>query len=292
MYGVGGERRLTEVELGLSGYRGSKPVRIGNGASTQNQFDVFGELLDLAWRWHLRGLSPDDDYWRFLCSLVNRAADIWKQPDQGMWEMRGAARHFVQSKAMCWVALQRGLDLARDSMRTAPTRKWRAARDELRATIERRGYSKKTGTFVQSFDSTELDAALLLLPTFEFVAWDDDRMVRTVDAIGERLTRDGLVLRYATSDGVRGGEAPFVACTFWYAECLARQGRVDLARESFDRAMSASNDLGLFSEEFDPRTGELLGNFPQGLTHLSHLTAAIAIVDASHIDDDSGALRR
>jgi len=284
MYGVGGERRLTEVELGLDGYRGSRPVRIGNGAATQHQFDVFGELLDLAWRWHERGQSPDDDYWRFLCSLVNRAADIWKQPDQGMWEIRGKPRHFVQSKAMCWVALQRGLDLARDSMRRAPTRKWRVARDELRATIERRGYSKRTGTFVQSFGSTELDASLLLLPAFDFVAWDDPRMVRTVDAIGEELMYDGLVLRYKTPDGLRGGEAPFVACTFWFAECLARQGRVDMAREAFDRAMGASNDLGLFSEEFDPRTGELLGNFPQGLTHLSHLTAAIAIVDASHHD--------
>ncbi|HEX4493604.1 MAG TPA: glycoside hydrolase family 15 protein [Acidimicrobiia bacterium] len=285
MYGVGGERRLTEIELDLDGYRGSRPVRVGNGAATQHQFDVYGELLDLAWRWHERGQSPDDDYWRFLCSLVNRAAEIWTQPDAGMWEMRGKPRHFVQSKAMCWVALQRGLDLARESMRRAPTRKWRAARDELRATIDRRGYSKKMGTFVQAFGSTELDASLLLLPAFDFVPWDDERMVRTVDAIGERLTRDGLVLRYSTEsglDGVGGGEAPFVACTFWYAECLAHQGRIDRAREAFDRAMAASNDLGLFSEEYDPRTGELLGNFPQGLTHLSHLTAALAIVDASH----------
>jgi GH15 family glucan-1,4-alpha-glucosidase len=277
MYGVGGERRLTETELDLDGYRGSRPVRIGNAAATQQQFDVYGELLDLAWRWHERGHSPDDDYWRFLCSLVDRAADIWKQPDQGMWEMRGKPRHFVQSKAMCWVALERGLQLARESLRSAPTRKWRRARDELRATIDRRGYSKRTGTFVQAFGSTDLDASLLLLPAFEFVAWDDERMVRTVDAIGEHLTRDGLVRRYTTADGIRGGEAPFVACTFWYAECLAHQGRLGPAREVYERAMAAGNDLGLFSEEFDPKTGELLGNFPQGLTHLSHLTAALAI---------------
>jgi GH15 family glucan-1,4-alpha-glucosidase len=277
MYGVGGERRLTEIELDLEGYRGSRPVRIGNAAAKQQQFDVYGELLDLAWRWHDRGHSPDDDYWRFLSSLVDRAAEIWKQPDQGMWEMRGKPRHFVQSKAMCWVALERGLQLADQTGRRAPTRKWRAARSELRATIERRGYNQRSATFVQAFGSTELDASLLLLPTYGFIAWDDERMVRTVDAIGARLMHNGLVRRYATNDGVRGGEAPFVACTFWYAECLARQGRLEPAREAFERAIAAGNDLGLFSEEFDPKTGELLGNFPQGLTHLSHLTAALAI---------------
>ncbi len=278
MYGVGGERRLTEIELDLDGYRGSRPVRIGNGAAKQQQFDVFGELLDLAWLWHQRGQSPDDDYWRFLSSLVDRAAAIWSRPDQGMWEMRGKPRHFVQSKAMCWVALERGLQLAREGTRRAPTRTWRAARDELRETIERRGYNKRTGTFVQAFGSTELDASLLLLPAFGFVDWNDERMVRTVDAIGEDLTRDGMVLRYKSSDGVAGGEAPFVACTFWFAECLAHQGRLDEARDAFQRALAASNDLGLFSEEFDPKTGTLLGNFPQGLTHLSHLTAALSIV--------------
>jgi GH15 family glucan-1,4-alpha-glucosidase len=281
MYGVGGERRLTEIELDLDGYRGSRPVRIGNAASKQQQFDVYGELLDLAWQWHQRGQSPDDDYWRFLASLVDRAAEIWTQPDQGMWEMRGKPRHFVQSKAMCWVALDRGIQLAQDCMRRAPTRKWRAARDELRRTIERRGYSNRTGTFVQAFGSTDLDAALLLLPAFGFVAWDDERMVRTVEAIGERLTRNGMVRRYTTADGVGGTEAPFVACTFWYAECLAHQGKLQAARDAFSRAMGASNDLGLFSEEFDPVSGELLGNFPQGLTHLSHLTAALAIADAA-----------
>jgi GH15 family glucan-1,4-alpha-glucosidase len=278
MYGVGGERRLTEIELDLDGYRGSRPVRIGNGAAKQQQSDVYGELLDLAWQWHQRGQSPDDDYWRFLSSLVDRAAEMCTQPDQGMWEMRGKPRHFVQSKAMCWVALERGLQLAREGTRRAPTRRWRTTRDQLRETIERRGYSKRTGTFVQAFGSTELDASLLLLPAFGFVDWNDERMVRTVDAIGEQLSRDGLVLRYKSSDGVAGGEAPFVACTFWFAECLAHQGRLDEARAAFERAMSASNDVGLFSEEFDPRTGTLLGNFPQGLTHLSHLTAAIAIV--------------
>ena len=279
MYGVGGERRLTEIELDLEGYRGSRPVRIGNGAAKQQQFDVYGELLDLAWQWHQRGQSPDDDYWRFLASLVDRAAEIWKLPDQGMWEIRGKPRHFVQSKAMCWVALERGLQLAANRFA-----RHRPASGAARATSSGRpssgrGYSKKTGTFVQAFGSTDLDASLLLLPAFGFVAWDDERMVRTVEAIGEHLTRDGMVRRYATSDGVGGAEAPFVACTFWYAECLAHQGKPSEARDAFGRAVEASNDLGLFSEEFDPKTGELLGNFPQGLTHLSHLTAALAIAD-------------
>jgi len=282
MYGVGGERRLTEGELDLEGYRGSRPVRIGNAASTQQQFDMYGSLLDLAWKWHERGQSPDDDYWRFLMSLVDRAAAVWKQPDQGMWEMRGKPRHFVQSKVMCWVALDKGLQLARESLRSAPTRRWRTCRNELRETIERRGYSKRTGTFVQAFGSTDLDASLLLLPAFDFVAWDDERMVRTVEAIGKHLVRDGMVLRYTTDDGVGGSEAPFVACTFWYAECLAHQGRLDEAVEAFDRASSSANDLGLYSEEFDPKTGELLGNFPQGLSHLSHLTAALAIGHRRH----------
>ncbi len=281
MYGVGGERRLTEMELELEGYRGSHPVRIGNAAARQQQSDVYGELLDLAWHWHERGHSPDDDYWRFLASLVDRAVEVWPQPDQGMWEMRGKARHFTESKAMCWVAIERGLQIAKDGMRKIPTRRWRAARKELREAIDTKGYNRKTGTFVQSFGSRRLDAALLLLPVIEYCAWDDDRMVRTVDAIGDQLMRDGLILRYNSPDGLSGDESPFVACTFWFAECLAHQGRLGEATDAFDRAVAASNDLGLFAEEYDPRTGELIGNFPQGLTHLSHLTAALAIARRS-----------
>ena len=193
--------------------------------------------------------------------------------------MGGRPRHFVQSKAMCWVAIERGMQFAGDGRR-APKREWRRARDAVRAAIDRRGYNRKTGTFVQAFGGTDLDASLLLLPVFGFVAWDDERMVRTVEAIGQRLVRDGMVLRYKTSDGIAGGEAPFVACTFWYAECLAHQGRIAEAEAAFDRASAAANDLGLYSEEFDPATGELLGNFPQALSHLSHLTAALAIADA------------
>jgi GH15 family glucan-1,4-alpha-glucosidase len=277
MYGVGGERRLTEIELDLAGYRGSKPVRVGNDAAGQTQLDVYGEILDLAWRWHQRGHSVDDDYWRFLTSLVDAAAEAWKHPDAGIWERRGEPRHFVQSKAMCWVAVDRGLRLAEECLRRAPTRRWETARREIRADIDKHGYHHRDGIFVRAYDSDDLDASLLLLPVFGFVDWSDERMVRTTDAIRERLDDNGLLRRYTEDDGLPGREGAFLACSFWLVECLAHQGRVDQARAVFDRAASTSNDLGLFSEEFDTATDEMLGNFPQGLTHLSHIAAAAAL---------------
>ncbi|MCA1682992.1 MAG: glycoside hydrolase family 15 protein [Actinobacteria bacterium] len=278
MYGVGGQRRLTEVELpGLEGYRRSSPVRVGNAAADQLQLDVFGELLELAWRWHRLGQSPDDDYWRFLLSLVDVAAERWDEPDRGIWEMRGEPRHFVHSKVMCWVALERGLALADECLRRAPTRRWRKARDQVREAVEDKGYDHEAGTFVSVFGSTDLDAALLLLPSYDFVDYRDERMVRTVDAIRDRLGQDGLLRRYDVADGLDGEEGCFVACSFWLAECLARQGRALEARDVFDRTMATANDLGLFAEEYDPRSRELLGNFPQGLSHLSHVAAAVAL---------------
>ncbi|MFN2607901.1 MAG: glycoside hydrolase family 15 protein [Acidimicrobiales bacterium] len=278
MYGVGGQRRLTEVELPhLDGYRGSQPVRVGNAAADQLQLDVYGELLELAWRWHQLGRSPDDDYWRFLLSLVDVAAERWEEPDRGIWELRGEPRHFVHSKVMCWVALDRGLRLADECLRRAPTRRWRRARDEVREAVEEKGYDRRAGTFVSSFGSTDLDAALLLLPSYDFVDYRDERMVGTVDAVRDRLDDHGLLRRYDTDDGLAGREGCFVACTFWLAECLARQGRAEEARAAFDRAMATANDLGLFAEEYDPTAAELLGNFPQGLSHLSHVAAAVAL---------------
>jgi len=277
MYGIGGERRLTEIELDLDGYRGSRPVRVGNEAAGQTQLDVYGEILDLAWRWHRRGHSVDDDYWRFLSSLVDAAAEAWMHPDNGMWEWRGEPRHFVQSKAMCWVAVDRGLRLAEECLRSAPKRRWESARREIRAHIEKHGYHRRERIFVRAYDSDELDASLLLLPVFGFVDWSDERMVRTTDAIRERLDDNGLIRRYTDDDGLPGREGAFLACSFWLVECLAHQGRVQEARAAFDRAVSTSNDLGLFSEEFDTGAGEMLGNFPQGLTHLSHIAAAAAL---------------
>jgi GH15 family glucan-1,4-alpha-glucosidase len=282
MYGIGGERRLTEVTVdGLEGYRGAAPVRLGNAASEQLQLDVYGELVELAWRWHERGHVPDDDYWRFLLDVIDAAAERWDQPDRGIWEIRGEPRHFVHSKAMCWAALDRGIALAEQLHRQAPLGRWHKTRDTIRETIERDGYDAQRGIFVQSFGSDELDAALLLLPGIGFVDWDDERMLRTVDAIREELDVDGLLLRYRPDAVLQGGksarEGAFLACSFWLAECLCRQGRHADAREVFDRCAACGNDLGLFSEEYDSQAQEMLGNYPQGLTHLAHISAATAI---------------
>jgi GH15 family glucan-1,4-alpha-glucosidase len=280
LYGLGGERRLQEQTLDqLEGYRGARPVRVGNAAANQFQLDALGELLDLAWRWHRRGHSPDDDYWRFLVELVDAASARWTEPDSGIWEVRGRKMHFVHSKAMCWAAMDRGLKLAKECARRAPVGRWSRGRRELRAEIESRGYDKKRGVFVRAFGSKALDASLLLLPTVDFVAWDDERMVRTADTIREELMESGLLLRYRAADGLGGKEGAFLPCSFWLVECLARQGREQEAREIFDRAVATGNDLGLFAEEFDGAGGEMLGNFPQGLTHLSHIAAAVALAD-------------
>jgi len=281
MYGVGGERRLTELRLEhLAGYRGARPVRIGNAAAGQTQLDVYGDLLELSWRWYQRGHSFDDDYWRFLVDLVDTVAERWSAPDQGIWEIRGEPRQFVYSKVLCWAALDRGIRLADACQRRAPTRRWRHERARIRAAVEDEGYDKERGVFRQAFGSNRLDAALLLLPSVDFVAYDDERMVRTVDAIRATLGRDGLLLRYDAQephDEDENSEGVFLACSFWLVECLAHQGRVEEARNVFERANATANDLGLFSEEFDPQSIEALGNFPQALTHLSHLAAAVAL---------------
>jgi GH15 family glucan-1,4-alpha-glucosidase len=276
-YGVGGERRLTEFELAMAGYRGSKPVRAGNEAAQQQQNDVLGELVLLAWRWHLRGNSPDDDTWRFIADLAEAAAARWSEPDSGMWEERGSGRHLVHSKLMCWAALDRAAALADDCMRRAPVRRWRRERDRIAEAVERKGYDPRRNTFRRSFGSRQVDAALLLIPHTGFVDVADDRMRGTVDAVMDDLMEGGLLLRYTASDGLPGREGAFVACSFWLVECLAGQGRLDDAREVFERAAATCNDLGLFSEEFDTGRGLMLGNFPQALTHLSHIAAAVAL---------------
>ncbi len=279
LYGIDGKRRLTEVEIGhLSGWRDSKPVRIGNGAESQFQSDMYGLLLELAWRWASRGNRIDGAYWTFLVDLVETAIARWQVPDRGIWEVRGEPRDFVHSKVMCWAAVNRGIALAEAQQLQAPLEHWRKVRAEIRQAVETRGVDPKGDHFVASFGSTHMDAALLLLPEVEFVAYDDPRMLRTLDAVRAELDTDGgLVLRYRVEDGMAGGEGVFLACTFWLVECLARGGRVGQARAVFDRVAICANDLGLFPEEFDPHTGEMLGNFPQGLSHLAHITAALAL---------------
>lgn len=280
LFGIGGERRIVEEDLDLQGYRDSRPVRVGNEATGQTQLDALGEILNLAWRWHLRGHSPDDDEWRFFSELVDCAAQRWSEPDRGIWEWRGEPRHFVHSKACCWAALDRGLRLAEQCARKAPTRRWERAREEVRAAIEQRGYDRERGVFVQCFDEPALDSALLLLPVAGFVEFDDERMLRTTDAVREELDAGGFLYRYRREDELGGEEGAFLACSFWLAECYARQGRLPQAREAFDRAMGAASPLGLFSEQIDPASGELLGNYPQTLTHLSHVAAVAALAQA------------
>jgi GH15 family glucan-1,4-alpha-glucosidase len=285
MYGLGGERRLNELELpNLEGYRRSRPVRVGNGAATQLQLDAYGELVSLSWRWHRRGHSPDDDYWRFLLELIDTAAQLWDQPDRGIWEIRGRPRHFVHSKVVCWSALDRGVALATECMRKAPVARWRRTARQIKEAIEAKGVDKSRNCFVQAFGEKQMDSSLLLLPTTGFVDWDDQRMVATTDEVRRELDHDGLLRRYLPRpdlDGQSGQEGAFLACTFWLAECLARQGRLEAARDVFDRAAATGNDLGLYSEEFEPRARIMLGNFPQALTHLSHLTAAVALQDGA-----------
>lgn len=282
LYGVGGERRINQLELEyLEGYKGIKPVIVGNAASTQFQLGVYGELLDLAWRWHIRGKSPDDDYWRFLVDLVEATCDRWEEPDSGIWEMPDKPRHFVHSKTMAWAALHRGITLATECMRQAPIAKWEKIRKKIRQSIETNGYDEKRGVFVQSYGSREMDSALLLMPTVGFLDYNDERMVRTVDVIREELDSDGLLLRYSHgNDSLPGNEGTFLACSFWLAECLTHQGRLSEAREVYGQAVATANDLGLFSEEYDTDTSQMLGNFPQGLTHLSHIAAAVALASS------------
>jgi GH15 family glucan-1,4-alpha-glucosidase len=280
LFGIGGERRLSELELDhLDGYRGASPVRVGNGAADQLQLDAFGLILEQVWRGHDRGHEVDDDLWRFLTDLVDAAVDRWREPDAGFWEAR-EPRRFTHSRVLCWTAADRGLRIAEAEGREAPRDRWAAARDEIRGAVESEGFDHDRGVFVRDFDSTNLDASALRFPTVGFCDWDDERMLRTADAIEQRLDFGGLLRRYDADDGFDVEEGAFIACGFWLAECLARQGRAERARAVFERSLATRNDLGLYSEEFDPDRGEMLGNFPQALSHLSHLEASIALAEA------------
>jgi GH15 family glucan-1,4-alpha-glucosidase len=223
----------------------------------------------------------EDDYWRFVVEVVDTACERWQEADRGIWEIRGEPQHFVHSKVMCWQAVDRGVALAEAYRRTERLEHWRRTAAEIRASVEGQGIDPDRGCFVQAYGSRALDSALLLIPGTGFVRPDDQVMVRTVDALRQGLEEDGLLLRYRTEhtdDGLgTDREGMFLACTFWLAECLAGQGRTAEAQAVFDRVRATANDLGLFAEEFDPERGETLGNFPQGLSHLSHIAAAAAL---------------
>ena len=281
MYGVGGERLLPEVELDwLEGYRGSKPVRIGNGAYSQFQLDVFGELLDTVWIYRQHGGEIDEVFWEFLGRVAGAVIDRWRLPDQGIWEIRGEPRHFTYSKVMAWVALDRIVRIAELDGREGALDAWRANRDELRELIERDGVDPESGAFVQSFgDGGKLDASNLMIPIVGFVEHTDPRARATTERIAAELSADGFVYRYVTDgvDGLSGDEATFAICSFWLVECLARAGEAERARELFERLLGFCNDVGLLAEEIDPHSGELIGNFPQAFSHLGLIQAAIAL---------------
>jgi GH15 family glucan-1,4-alpha-glucosidase len=283
MYGIAGERRLDERELDwLPGFAGSRPVRVGNAASAQLQLDVYGETIDALYQTRVHGAPRDENIWSLMLRLLKWLEDGWREPDAGIWEVRGPYRHFTHSKVMAWVAFDRACRIHEEFGRKGPVDRWHALRDEIEAEVLERAWSPTKRSFTQSYDSDELDASALVIPLVGFLPADDDRIVSTVEAIQRELTVDGLLLRYRSRsdgavDGLPPGEGVFLPCSFWLAEVLARQGRVDEARELFERLLDIRNDVGLLAEEYDPAAGRQLGNFPQAFTHLALVGAAIAI---------------
>ncbi len=294
LYGVGGERLVAEYELDhLDGYRDSRPVRVGNGAWNQAQLDVYGELLSAACLLATTIGTFDEITARFLVDVADAAATRWLMPDQGIWEVRGPPRHFVHSKLMCWVALDRAIRLAPALGAAEHVGRWTENREEIRRAIEDRGWDDRAGAFVQSFGADALDASTLMLLLSGFLPPEDPRIRATVDAIADRLTDDrGFVYRYLAPDGLEGGEGTFAICTFWLVECLATLGETGRARSLFEHLVSFANDVGLMSEEIDAESGELLGNFPQAFTHIGLVNAAWAIARAEgSATADAGPMR-
>lgn len=282
MFGIGGEHDLTEREVPhLSGWRASRPVRIGNGAWNQRQIDVYGELLGSVYLLRERLRQLDSANKEFLVGVADAAAARWEEKDQGIWEMRGEPRHFVYSKLMCWVALDRAVKLAEDLEAVDRVSRWSTVREEIRARILEYGWSDRARAFTQSFGSDDLDASNLMIPIVGFLPADHPRVVSTIQATAERLTdKRGLVYRYRAQDGLEGEEGTFLLCTFWLAQALALAGRVPEAKETFSRAAGFANDVGLLAEEVEPSTRELLGNFPQAFSHIGLINAAWAIAVA------------
>jgi GH15 family glucan-1,4-alpha-glucosidase len=278
LYGLGGERLLPEVLLDhLEGYRGSGPVRIGNAAARQFQLDAYGEVLDTVHLWRKAGGEVSRDLWAFLRECVRCIGERWRDPDEGIWEVRGGPDHFVHSKAMCWVGVDRAIKIAEALGEPEHLDDWRGLRDRIREDVLEQGFDQERGSFIQAYGSRSLDASAMLLPLVGFIRADDPRMVSTVAAIQEHLTTDGLVHRYLTEDGLPGDEGAFAICSFWLVDNLALQGGRDEAHRLFERICDLANDVGLFAEEIDPRTGDHLGNFPQAFTHVALINSAFQL---------------
>ncbi|HEX9379837.1 MAG TPA: glycoside hydrolase family 15 protein [Gaiellaceae bacterium] len=281
MYAVAGERRLTEIILDwLPGYEGSKPVRIGNAATAQFQLDVYGEVLDAFHQGRVHELEVSNEAWALQRRLLGFLEHAWKEPDEGIWEVRGPRRHFTHSKVMAWVAFDRGVQAVERFGRTGPVERWRRIRSEIHHEVSERGFDVEINSFTQSYGSKLLDASLLIIPLVGFLPADDTRMVGTVAAIERDLVRDGLVYRYTqheesrSVDGLPPGEGAFLPCTFWLADNFALQGRLDDAEDVFQRLLDLRTELGLLAEEWDPETQRQLGNFPQAFTHVALVNTA------------------
>jgi GH15 family glucan-1,4-alpha-glucosidase len=289
LYGIAGERRIDEFVLPwLPGYQGAKPVRVGNAASEQIQLDVYGEVLDALYVARRAGLTEDETIWPLECALVNHLGQIWDQPDDGIWEVRGGRRHFVHSKVMAWVAFDRIVRSAEEFSLPGPVKHWKEVRDRIHDNVCANGFDAERNSFVQSYGSKALDASLLNIPLVGFLPCSDPRVQGTVAAIEKELMRGGFVMRYDTGenvgdgenvDGLPPGEGAFLACSFWLVDNYALQGRIKEARELFDRLLALRNDVGLLAEEYDIAAKRQVGNFPQALSHLSLINSARNLVD-------------
>ncbi|MEV8306460.1 glycoside hydrolase family 15 protein [Streptomyces flavidovirens] len=285
MYGIAGERELGEAELDwLPGYENSTPVRVGNGAAHQLQLDVYGEVTEALHLAHMTGLTRNDYASLLQLKLIRYLEDHWNEKDEGIWEVRGPRRHFVHSKVMAWVAVDRTIKLIEMGDADGPVEKWRELRDEIHRDVCEKGYDPERNTFTQSYGSKELDASLLLIPQMGFLPPDDKRVIGTIEAIQRELsTEDGFVLRYPTAgdeeglDGLAGDEGAFLACSFWLADDLAMIGRVDEARKLFEKLLGLRNDLGLLAEEWDSRLQRQVGNFPQAFSHVPLIDTALRL---------------
>jgi GH15 family glucan-1,4-alpha-glucosidase len=281
MYGVAGERRLPEwVVDWLPGFEDSRPVRVGNAAAAQEQLDVYGEVMDAMYHARRHEVGASLAAWELGRHVLGLLEQRWREPDEGIWEVRGGRRHFTHSKVMAWVAFDRGIKLCEEFGREGPLERWRAIRDEIHAQVCREGWNDQLGSFTQSYGSLQLDASLLLLPQVGFLPPVDPRVRRTLAAIQRQLSSDGFLLRYRSeeeSDGLPAGEGAFLPCSFWLVDALAFDGQHDEAVELFERLLDVRNDLGLLAEEHDPRTGRLLGNFPQALSHIALVNSAITL---------------
>jgi alpha,alpha-trehalase len=285
MFGIGGEHDLSERELShLSGWRDSRPVRVGNGAWNQRQVDVYGELLDAAFRMKDYLKKTDAVTRHFMADMADVAAERWRAKDQGIWEIRGHAQDFVYSKIMCWVALDRAIALADLLEASDRVPYWKEMRTQIRDAVLTHGWNESIGAFTQAFENEALDAANLMIPIVGFLPADDPRVLSTIEVTRKELTDErGLVYRYKAADGLQGEEGSFLLCTFWLAHALALAGRLEEARTVFENAVAYLNDVGLLAEEVDSQTGELIGNFPQAFSHIGLINAAWAISETGQV---------